>query len=290
MTTVVYVPTDREFHLKSMSERINLGGIGEHESIFKYISLDGKMSWNYLERTLRENVLIGATLNSLNDPLEGKPRIFNDLTRDKYEDCCLYFDRSGKQRNEQRLEDSIPFEQLEAHVLERLKNTKEMARILSFARRSDSHLLWSHYANSHRGACLHFSLGAFDHPALTAGLVGYTQNRPVLPMSLMARIALPPETEHHPDDRKALRSELYRGLFFTKPLDWSYEEEARVIYSTADMTNVPFQKGGLYEIILGAKCNAEDQKKIRSLVKRYSNKVVVRSAKITDDTFSVEIS
>jgi len=35
-----------------------------------------------------------------------------------------------------------------------LQNLLENARILSFCGRSDSPLLWSHYANAHRGACI----------------------------------------------------------------------------------------------------------------------------------------
>lgn len=280
---------NRHSHLVRSKSRIKFGEIGEHESVFKYVSLDGKQSWNYFERMLSENVLIGATLASLNDPLEGSPKIINDLSQEVYEECCLYFDKDGIRRDERRYSDSLPYDELEGHVQERLTKTKDTARIISFARRADSHLLWSHYAKSHFGACLHFNLAGFDDPKLVVGAVSYTQNRPVVPLSLLARLALPPEKDHHVEDRKILRQELYRGLFFKKPLDWAYEEEVRIIYSTINMTNVAFKNAYLYEIILGAKADTETELRIRELVANYAPRIEIRRARLTRDTFGVEI-
>mgnify|MGYP000185405157 CR=1 FL=1 len=280
---------NRYTHIERIKNKIVFGDIGEHESIYKYVSLDGKQSWNYFERMLEEGILIGSTLSSLNDPLEGSPKIFNDLNDSVYEECCVYFDKDGIRRDEREFSNSIPMENLFKIVQERLDRTKQTARIISFARRSDSHLLWSHYAKSHHGACLHFSLAGFGDPKLAVGSVSYTQNRPVVPLSLLARLTLAPETDHHPEDRTVLRRELYKGLFFTKPQDWSYEEEVRVIYSTTNMTNLKFRKQSLYEIILGAKCPTEVKHRIKSLVSQYAPQVEIRQARLTQDTFSVEI-
>ncbi|MCL6252075.1 hypothetical protein M3P36_13595 [Altererythrobacter sp. KTW20L] len=125
-------------------------GTSDYESIYKYISLDGKQSWNYFEKTLVDCSIIGSTIRSLNDPWEGSPRIFDDFSEETFADCSVFFDNDGIIKDQRKEKYAIDFDDCQSIITKRLENTVENARIVSFAKRADSHLLWSHYANSHK--------------------------------------------------------------------------------------------------------------------------------------------
>ena len=50
-----------------------------NQSIFKYVGLNTKRSWDLFERLLKSSELVGSTFNSLNDPFELSPYQFDDL-------------------------------------------------------------------------------------------------------------------------------------------------------------------------------------------------------------------
>jgi hypothetical protein len=57
----------------------NLKRPSDHQSMFKYVSLNTEASWEYLRRTLHSSELVGSAAASLNDPFELSPFIFDDL-------------------------------------------------------------------------------------------------------------------------------------------------------------------------------------------------------------------
>lgn len=284
---MIAIETARERTEKMKRLRLRVGNLSDYTSIYKYVSLNGRKSWKLFEKMCSQCQLIGATLNSLNDPLEGGARIFDDLTDQKIAESCVYFSKSETEANAQSDPNFCGFDEVPRLVEEKFQSTLESARILSFCNRADSHLLWSHYANAHRGACIHFNVSGFSHPDLIIGRVAYSDHRPVLPKSLMARLAVVDARRHHPEDRLLLRKELYETLFFTKPIDWSYEQEVRIIYLSTDMTNVPFNPASLFEIIVGARADRETEERIRELAEQSIPETRVRRAVINEDTFGV---
>jgi hypothetical protein len=72
-------------------------------------------------------------------------------------------------------------------------------------------------------------------------------------------------------------------------MDWSYEEEVRVIYSTSKFTNVKFERSSIFEIIIGARCSKEDEQAIRDIVKRSELGIKIRKAVYSGYTFGVDI-
>ncbi len=104
-------------------------------------------------------------------------------------------------------------------------------------------LLWSHYADKHRGICL-----GFDVPHSLACSVTYNGDR--LALGIRNRLV-----------KGSLDREFMLKLLTTKYKDWEYEDEVRLF---ADLTD-PDPASGLYfkefdvtlrlrEIILGARC------------------------------------
>jgi hypothetical protein len=111
--------------------------------------------------------------------------------------------------------------------------------VLCFSRSWRSPLLWSHYADKHRGLCL-----GFDVPDSHLKHIAYVKDRlAVAPADL---------------DSTASSAAVRERLFCTKFEHWKYEDEVRVIVRLADAIRqepywfVPFAKTlRLTEVIVG---------------------------------------
>lgn len=146
---------------------------------------------------------------------------------------------------------------------------KEMSKrfgLICFCRHWHDPLLWSHYADKHRGICLGFDVD--DH-----GLkpVKYVEERPALKM---------PPTKESTDE-----------LLFTKYRDWQYEEELRNWFKFDKREDghyfYPFDGFvQLREVIAGPLCT-ESKDRIEEALKDYSEEVLVIKARLAFKTFQV---
>ena len=114
--------------------------------------------------------------------------------------------------------------------------------LLCFCRKIESPLLWSHYADKHRGICLGFDIS--DDAAMS---VQYSQDRIVV------------EFEENDPSKGRISEGSIRALLATKYEQWRYEDEVRVQVrlemQEAGSFFVPFGSGlALREVILGAVC------------------------------------
>jgi Protein of unknown function (DUF2971) len=105
--------------------------------------------------------------------------------------------------------------------------------ILSLTRTASNQLMWAHYADSHKGAVIAIdtSLAGFLKPDANMipanfGAVVYSRNRPSGQYSSTFKTPISVGSTHH----FALdHYEKLQRLFLTKPLEWAYEEEVRVV-------------------------------------------------------------
>lgn len=147
---------------------------------------------------------------------------------------------------------------------------------LCFSRNWKNPLLWSHYADKHRGICL-----GFDVPA-DLKEVDYTENRLDLNASNFETL---PEEE---------QKKLMEKLISTKYVDWSYEEEVRGFANLKDRdvcTGFYFHEFDeelkLQEVIAGALCSVENKRKIKEVIGRYTETVEVIQARLAFRSFEV---
>jgi hypothetical protein len=167
------------------------------------------------------------------------------------------------------------------------KLTKKLAArqfgLLCFSRRWHNPLLWSHYADKHRGVCLGFDV-VYD------GLVrvSYVRDRLTdpfrgVPVSRLSE-AMPQEQLEG----------LIRRVLSTKFRDWRYEQEQRLFVNLDSTTRT---KTGLYfydlspqvqlrEIILGSRCGASVDR-VRAFVGKGAPSVSVVKARLAFGSFSV---
>jgi len=119
--------------------------------------------------------------------------------------------------------------------------------ICCFAANHEHTLMWSHYADGHKGICLKFDV--LKDPTFF-----------VFPLNMAY-------TDNYPEyNHLTGREELTDKLIKTKSNCWSYEQEVRVLKDTNGLHK--FNKEALVEIIFGCNCSDSDINKIKDLVSK----------------------
>jgi Protein of unknown function (DUF2971) len=149
--------------------------------------------------------------------------------------------------------------------------------LLSFSQNWINPVLWSHYADKHRGMCLGFDLKRGNYER-----VDYLDKR------ILA------ELERKEDDPTKLSPELKKRLLRTKSQHWSYEQEIRIFVALSEMK----REGDLYfcpfgdehvhlaEVILGSRCS-KSLASVRALVNSHCPQAVVIKSRLAFKSFSV---
>lgn len=116
----------------------------------------------------------------------------------------------------------------------RMKEISNEFRITCFTRDNDNMLMWSHYANNHKGFCIEYDLSNIDcqndifHNLFP---VIYCRNRLDI-----TNIFLKPRGQWGNNELW----ELYKNGFLRKDLTWKYEKEYRLIMEYPDNPNIEF--------------------------------------------------
>jgi hypothetical protein len=219
------------------------------------------------------NELIRASQPSVfNDPFECQP----ELSKDFYEIV---------KNNSQNPESSVDNEQFGREVMgEGRKILDREIGIISFSRTKKNILMWSHYANGHRGFCIGFDreLGRYEKDGKIYNLikpVRYSSNR----------IKLPVSGNQHVD----------QNLIFVKASCWSYEKEERLVLRLSDNNDSKEIENSnyvayLYKIdynfirgvIIGCEASDETRFKIKHFcskrnIKCYQAKIDLENFKLT---------
>jgi hypothetical protein len=148
------------------------------------------------------------------------------------------------------------------------KETGEKFGLICFTRRWHNPLLWSHYADKHRGICLGFDV---DDRGLKP--VSYVKERPTL--------QIPPTLES------------MNEILFAKYRDWKYEEECRNWFKFDNREDGHYffyfeqqEFVRLREVIAGPLCDTS-RAEIENAVSGYSDQVSIAKARLAFRTFRV---
>ncbi|WP_213305999.1 DUF2971 domain-containing protein [Paraburkholderia sacchari] len=257
------------------------------KSIFKYRGVNENSLKN-----LRENTVWLADPRSFNDPYDcssfvdfdrmanaifkNPPKMLVEkLTKHFSEDCVAEIEvimRSAEDPQDALYDEilkGMPTEQI-AGIKKALKEAeakiyhdmvsksseafKDGFKVCSFSERNDSTLMWSHYADYHKGFCVEYSL----------------QN--TTSVDYLARFMYPVIYSEHPFDatESALRvgADTFNNLYLNKAgliksMDWAYEREWRLIFANGifkseQAYNVPTPKA----VYLGSHISQENQDEV----------------------------
>lgn len=153
-------------------------------------------------------------------------------------------------------------------IFERINNDTKAFGVYSFSRDLKNHVLWSHYADEHRGVCLTYEIPQDFVTNHINNIFGYAPvkygNDPLTEFFLRYKF---------PEDASDLRDfaiEAMKTLLSIKASDWKYEIEARIIHTHSGALEIP--REFLSQICFGLRTSNRDKSLIRDLVDdRYSN-------------------
>jgi Protein of unknown function (DUF2971) len=178
--------------------------------------------------------------------------------------------------------------------------TYELCRtggVLCFSKSESDPLLWSHYAESHRGCCIAFEIDGNANPVEMD--LAASPKRVLVDLDAVAtRLSQAPgNLRDHIEEVLKEFPELDRAteaVLLTKYKGWSYEQEIRVMVGLQ-----PEQKDGdLYfadvdanirpvEVLLGIRCTDADKARFHEAVDRYDPPLPITRMTIATDSFEI---
>jgi hypothetical protein len=138
---------------------------------------------------------------------------------------------------------------LKQHRIETRKKIGEDFGVFCLTPQNNNFLMWSHYADSHKGICI-----GFDTHILMATVLGFLQN-----VNYQCEL---PKFELNEDVNGFLTK-----FLFTKSDAWQYENEYRLIKFNAAKKHFFMPINGIREVILGCSMEANLKQKTIDLIK-----------------------
>jgi len=139
--------------------------------------------------------------------------------------------------------------------------------VLSLTSKRDSILMWSHYANGHKGFCLEFDASA--EPFASALKVQYRETR-------------------HSFDVDAHPRETATKFLLTKHKDWEYEDEWRLVAEKGRET-YQFPSHVLTGVIFGTAISDTDKLKVKEWIGKGRSRPRCYRARLNQTEFALDI-
>lgn len=164
-------------------------------------------------------------------------------------------------------------------------NFNDKLGVCSFSLDINETLMWSHYAEDHKGICIlyEFPEKFINEPSnkfIGASGVSYLSN-PITNWLKSFDISLLTGSNHN------FTLQLFRHLLTSKAPSWYYENEARIIKEGHGTIEIPREY--LKQICFGLHTSSSDEELITKIVDAYYNNVTLCKARRTRDDFGIEI-
>jgi hypothetical protein len=142
------------------------------------------------------------------------------------------------------------------------RHMKREYRVVCLSAVPNNILMWSHYADSHKGIALGFEARSANSWLLAAKPVLYSKQVPTGAASIENFVAFITSQRPQPKNEMA-----FQNAAFTKSLDWSYEQEWRVLTKDTSMgaelySDWPFSPAELVSIHFGCRSSKESKDKL----------------------------
>lgn len=231
--------------------------------------------WNEnTKKMLMKSELYFNSAEGLNDPFEVSLRFDMTCTREEYMlrflNACRTQGIVPSAEQLKKAEERDMEEQGKIFQDDILKEFRTKSGICSLSAVRDNILMWSHYTKDHTGICLEFN-HTLDR-VFAARKVNYFKTRPKL------------------NYYKSTQDEKINFWFFSKAIDWEYEEEYRFIISGAAKTNVKFEPALLTGVIIGCKMATEHIDELVDILEKRPTPVQLYKAEISEDEFKLNIN
>ena len=245
--------------------------------LYKYRSLSDEKQHAFVKDILLNNRLYWPSPTQFNDPFDcfPVPRLpAAREERERYARDLVQRVMPGASRVDRKMQlreilrDNLA--RIEASAPTIVRERIAQVGVCSFGEDCHNVLMWSHYADAHRGVCLRFSPSRFDMPLWAAFPVEYSEERPEL--RLASR------------DMK----EWSKSILLTKAKYWEYEREWRVI-DVEQVGHHPFRPGVLDEIILGAAIERDSRSMVLKWVRERASPTRIMQARFDEERFLLHV-
>jgi hypothetical protein len=193
--------------------------------------------------------------SNFNDPLECSPSVIVDVNLNQLE--SLYHRMVGEEDAQRKLNDfrcawdeegnsyGISDELYQERIADAIGGQldsmiKKNQGVLSLAGQWNSPLMWSHYAEEHKGICIEYdvSLSVCDPPRM----VDYEGDRGIFVSDIIRFVF---------EGAVAAKEKIEQKYFYMKASQWKYEEEWRYVQNRQGRFCAPFNITGIY---FGMRC------------------------------------
>jgi len=234
-------------------------------------------------RIISHSQLYFPLSNEFNDPFDSK--IIPDLKFNNEEELEKFLrdvTSANPDVDSQSLKErwySIELEKFRASMHNDVHKFIQTLRLCCLSEKSDSTMMFSHYANGHRGICFEFMVKDDDF---------FDVLRPVIYPTVFPTINPSEMCPYKPISKERLWMVL-EVQFLSKSPDWSYEKEWRILKADAESATYSFSEDALTAIIFGCKTTKEDKELIRAINQSRKTPAVLKEAYIIDKSFSIGI-
>ena len=257
--------------------------------LYKYRAVSNDQDREWLEQILREGSFYARCPEQLDDPFDFSPLLERTTNEDAFR-CWLSEDlqASGRMLPGETLAEAVereftyhypPSRSYVELVEGRFRSRLNSAGVICFSANCDSLLMWSLYADSHMGVCVELAtqkIACESHRAANSPEfrpVTYQRERPRV--RLFGRVR-----------------ELHQRSSLTKPLEWEYQQEWRlVLESTLDSGKLPqtvsLGKESISSLTLGARMNVSERARLVKLVKAIAPQAAVYQAQKSEELFAM---
>ena len=223
----------------------------------------------YLIKELCNGDIYYSSPESFNDPLDCAPVITPDVHGNDLKELYhrIISHQFGEEASKQKLQ--TIYQQLEEHekpyphrsylelymyedILEAIKKPFSNYGVLSLTITYNSPLMWSHYADQHRGVCIEYKL--VDSVEIRPEIIEYTRPRSISAQDILEWIKLDPEN---------FNKKIKPFYFFSKAEELKYENEWRCLSEISGVNSCPFE---ISSILFGIRCSYAVMRTIAGLL------------------------
>ena len=223
--------------------------------IYKYRSISNEIGKKTCEDIVLHNRLWWQSPSMFNDIFDCAPHLTLSSCKTKRRrmiDRAVNENVPDADRNTRRyhrkLALSRPHADAERFMQEDFTTVMSQSAVSCFSLDPASLLMWSHYADSHKGVCFIFEESLSVTNIFFAFDVEYTELRPSIELN------------------EFLVSDGFTKTVLTKGASWSYEREVRMFEFRKPAGPRSFPQHCLKGIVLGARSSAEDRDWIEGLI------------------------
>lgn len=247
--------------------------------LYRYRSLAGEFGRSTAEDIIVHSRMFWSSPAEFNDPMDCRPNfIFGRSRRDQ---IAWMRDSTKRQfpdarRNQRRgmrkkLMAGDPRRYRQA-AIDGFSLWMRESAVCCFSTVSDSLLMWSHYADQHRGVVFVFE-ELFEPQPFFAFPVVYSDKRPPVDITTFGN-----------DGRNAIQDAV-----LTKASAWSYEAEKRMFEYRSAPGHRRFPSQALRGVIFGARISNDDRNFVSGLIAASRRQIHCSTARLSETDFVLEI-